>query len=550
MYNTLSHYLNIISIILTLYVLYKTFMIKEKNSLHFSFIATIICVLIWTLSPYLFFFYPNTDITGYIISPISLIAPCFYLTGYFFSHSEKKFKFFHLIYFIIPILSVIISFTNKSHHLMTTNLSFYLNENTYGPYFIVHALYTYSILGVGLMWFVRYTINNFGLFSRQAQLICLGSIIPIINATLMTFKIIPSNMFQNSLGFSFAIILYGMCITYYDFLNVVPIAFEKIADYISDGFIVLSKNYLLIHSNKTFIDLFSELNISPKSINFLDYCETFGLAKEQTKEDIHLAVSNNIPVVSEKHIHFPNFDKYFIIEITPIYSKHKHLATVLLFKNITTLKKNIIELELTNKELDQANQEIQSHYTKIEELNRRLKGMADTDGLTGIYNRRFFEEYYTIEASRITNQNKHLNQTDSCKNFSVAIIDIDNFKRVNDTYGHLIGDTVLKQTVNIINSIIFTRDVLCRYGGEEFVVMFTNTDKLGAIRASEKIRQKIEENLFDFGNGTYGHITISIGLAIFNESYTEGEDIKNVLRVADKRLYAAKHSGKNQVVFE
>lgn len=133
------------------------------------------------------------------------------------------------------------------------------------------------------------------------------------------------------------------------------------------------------------------------------------------------------------------------------------------------------------------------------------------------------------------------------KNFSIAIMDIDDFKKINDTYGHQAGDVVLRQIVSLIKNLIFSRDIVCRYGGEEFAVIFTEGSKEGALRSAERIREEVEKYNFYISNEMReGHITVSIGFATFDEAYSDG--ICNVLRVADDRLYKAKATGKNKVV--
>ncbi|MDP4181442.1 MAG: GGDEF domain-containing protein [Bacillota bacterium] len=182
-------------------------------------------------------------------------------------------------------------------------------------------------------------------------------------------------------------------------------------------------------------------------------------------------------------------------------------------------------------------------------LNDKLKTAAETDSLTGAYNRRFFNEYVDIEAKRLLSELNYTTESKHQINFGIAIIDIDNFKKINDTYGHLVGDNVLIEVVEIIKKSIFSRDLICRYGGEEFVVLFTRTSKDGAIIASEKIRKEVEQHRFIFNDEIKnGQITISIGFACFDENMSY--NIESILQLADKRLYTAKASGKNKLIYE
>lgn len=188
-------------------------------------------------------------------------------------------------------------------------------------------------------------------------------------------------------------------------------------------------------------------------------------------------------------------------------------------------------------------------YLETSILNDKLKAVADIDGLTGVYNRRFFNEYAEIEINKLFSELKYNTESKYQMNFGIAIIDLDDFKKINDTYGHLTGDNVLVQVVGIIKRINFSRDIVCRYGGEEFVILFTNTSREGAIKASEKIRKEVEQHRFDFNDEIKnGQVTLSIGFASFDENIPN--NIESILKLADERLYMAKASGKNKLIWQ
>jgi diguanylate cyclase (GGDEF)-like protein len=174
---------------------------------------------------------------------------------------------------------------------------------------------------------------------------------------------------------------------------------------------------------------------------------------------------------------------------------------------------------------------------EIEKLNDELKHLAECDGLTGIYNRRFFNQYFEIEVKRAKSFMEHKHKLDPKQgndmNFGLAIIDIDQFKPINDTYGHQAGDRILKQITGIMKENMFSRDVLCRYGGDEFVMLLTKTSNDGIFQAAEKIRKEIEEHAFDFSeNRKSQHVTISVGLVTFNE--VPDKNSEDILKVADE----------------
>lgn len=156
------------------------------------------------------------------------------------------------------------------------------------------------------------------------------------------------------------------------------------------------------------------------------------------------------------------------------------------------------------------------------------------DGLTQVYNKRYFLERLESELSRARRYQREL---------SLIMVDIDHFKQVNDTYGHLAGDAILKQLCQVVHARIRREDMLCRYGGEEFAILLPEIDKEHALLAAEKIRILVEETSFTF-EATDIPVTISLGVyAAIEESLSSDDFIKK----ADERLYQAKHSGRNRV---
>ena len=168
----------------------------------------------------------------------------------------------------------------------------------------------------------------------------------------------------------------------------------------------------------------------------------------------------------------------------------------------------------------------------------RLETMANRDSLTNLATKRFLNEKLSMLLLRSQANHQAL---------SVAIFDIDHFKRLNDTYGHLAGDQVLRGVSRILTSQLRSEDVPARYGGEEFVVVLPNTTKEQALAMAEKIRRAIEAHSFPnaFGNaGKAGSVTISGGIA----SCDTDSSSNDVLASADKALYAAKEQGRNRVL--
>ena len=156
--------------------------------------------------------------------------------------------------------------------------------------------------------------------------------------------------------------------------------------------------------------------------------------------------------------------------------------------------------------------------------------LANYDSLTNLYNRRVFNEIMMSEVNRILKGESA---------FSLIIGDIDHFKKVNDTYGHLMGDEVLKKVSDELKNNLRENDSIARWGGEEFIIMLPRTDVIGSEMIAEKLRLCIQE--LNFINNM--NITMSFGIA----RYQHGEDISNTLKKADDALYMAKGNGRNRV---
>ena len=162
--------------------------------------------------------------------------------------------------------------------------------------------------------------------------------------------------------------------------------------------------------------------------------------------------------------------------------------------------------------------------------NKKLHQLAETDFLTNIYSRRIFLRFLEAEINKARRYSKA---------FSLIMFDIDHFKAVNDTYGHDVGDYVLKTTVDIIKKDIRRTDVFVRYGGEEFIIMQPETAIEGAKLCAENTRATIEQNNFD----KVKKITISVGVTMFKENDT----IDSITKRVDEALYRAKDNGRNRV---
>ena len=168
---------------------------------------------------------------------------------------------------------------------------------------------------------------------------------------------------------------------------------------------------------------------------------------------------------------------------------------------------------------------------------QQLRRLSTVDRLTGLFNRGYFDERFATELGGAKRYGRTL---------ALAMIDVDNFKPFNDTYGHTAGDTALKTTASVIRSLFRSSDVVARYGGEEFVIIMLETDRKTALEKMQAVRQEIEATEIALPKtATPAKLTISAGIACYPE---DGEKESDLLYVADSRLFAAKKEGRNRVV--
>ncbi|HVJ15855.1 MAG TPA: diguanylate cyclase [Polyangiaceae bacterium] len=173
---------------------------------------------------------------------------------------------------------------------------------------------------------------------------------------------------------------------------------------------------------------------------------------------------------------------------------------------------------------------------ELKEANARLEALATTDALTGLYNRRYLDTVLFSELKRTLRYKAPL---------SIILVDIDRFKLVNDTYGHAVGDAVLRNVAGLITRQARTTDVTARYGGEEIVLVLPHTDARGAGELAERLRQLIGEATHLHGEASV-KTTASFGIATYMAS-AQALNPEELLRQADEALYEAKRSGRNRV---
>jgi diguanylate cyclase (GGDEF)-like protein len=203
-------------------------------------------------------------------------------------------------------------------------------------------------------------------------------------------------------------------------------------------------------------------------------------------------------------------------------------CSLLILRDITK-RKNIED------SLNKANQELEKRITEIQILQNQLKEESIRDPLTRLYNRRYMEDALQREFAHATRDGYPV---------SIIMADIDHFKKVNDTYGHAAGDEVLEQLSRTFMANFRMEDIVCRYGGEEFLIVMPETTAETAFLRIDNLRQQLESSDLNV-TGAALRITLSAGIAVYP---AEGSTIDEVVQKADQAMYRAKKEGRNRVI--
>ena len=337
--------LSALSIVITLIYVLRT---KGRSQLKTIFCVDLICVLVICLGViFQDILSKNFNWNPWNFEKFIYIGTCFlpvaiYFTGLIFAKTKITFKKRYLLFFIVPISSLIVLWTNDYHHLFYKHYSININEGVPGSYMIVHNIYSYSLLLLGVFQMIKATSKNSGFFSKQSLLLILGISIPLVTNILGTFKILPMTVYITPISFALTMICFAFAIFKFQFLGIAPIAVQIIANRISDSYMVLNENLVITDFNDTFLRTFNlkGLDVRGKDFNtFIKEHKKYKIDVKKFDKAIANAQSSKNTITFEEHIE--SLDKYFTVEINTLYNKDVFLGILLLFKDITQHKKDM-----------------------------------------------------------------------------------------------------------------------------------------------------------------------------------------------------------------
>lgn len=365
--------LSALSIVITLIYVLRT---KGRSQLKTIFCVDLICVLVICLGViFQDILSKNFNWNPWNFEKFIYIGTCFlpvaiFFTGLIFAKTKITFKKKYLLFFIVPALSLIVLWTNDYHHLFYKIYSYlYLSDCKVGPYMIIHNIYSYTLLFLGVIQMVNVASKNSGFFSKQTLLIVVGISIPLITNILGTLKIISMIVYITPISFAFTMLFFALSIFKFKFLGVAPVALQTIVNRISDSYLVLNEDLLITDFNSTFLKTFnlSASDIREKNIlEFLSTHKQYDMNLPKLENSLNRVKHSSETIVFEQH--FKKINKYFTVEINNILVKGNSLGILMLFKDITQHKLDMQALK--------DNQDILIERERLASLGQLIGGIA------------------------------------------------------------------------------------------------------------------------------------------------------------------------------
>lgn len=389
--------------------------IKNKTSLQNIFCLDLLCVFIICVGVILQAILsklcniPAINFENYIYIGTCFLPVCILFTGKIFSNPNYKLKRIDLFTLIIPITSLIILWTNNFHHLFYKVYSTNISKCVYGNWLIIHNIYSYTLLLIGIIYMIKASGKTSGFFSKQSLLIIAGMSIPIVVNVLGTFKIIPMSVFITPISFAFAMVFFALAIFKFKFLGIAPIALRTVVNRMSDSYIILNENYVVTDFNNTFLNTFKlkDENIRDKNIiKFLEHHQDYGVNIAEFKQYLN-SVKGRTETVSFEQGILP-FNKFFTVEINNIMDKNNFLGILILFKDITQHKQDIQTIQ-NNQDMLMEKERLASLGQLIGGISHNLKTpimsiSGAAEGLTDLIN----EYDASIGDPEVTNNDHHV----------------------------------------------------------------------------------------------------------------------------------------------
>lgn len=364
-----------VSVIITSIMLAIISKQKPKNQMQQMFLINIILLFILCFFVLLQILLSKPlNIEPVYFEYLSYIGGCFIpvsllLTSLIFVNTKITLKKYYLLLLIIPFISLIMLWTNDIHHLFFEEYSIYIKDVVYGPYFYVHAFYSYAVLLVAIILFITGAIKNSGFFSTQSMLILLGIIFPLGINILGTLKIIDITIYITPIMFMVAVLFFALAVFKFNFLKLNPIALQKIVNRISDGYIVLNEEAIITDYNETFVKMFELGKYNIRNSHIYKFLNTIEIPQDEQKTLTKKMIEAYNKDVEYKYtLYCEKLNKYFNMEMNNIKNKNNIIGTLVLFKDVTQ--------HFEDMKIIKSNQDILIEQERLASLGQMIGGIA------------------------------------------------------------------------------------------------------------------------------------------------------------------------------
>jgi diguanylate cyclase (GGDEF)-like protein len=407
---------------------------------------------------------------------------------------------------LVPGLTVMFAFSNSYHDFIwasvtPTNIQGFIGfDYTYGIWWYINAAYSYTLILIGT------SIIGFTLVQTHSHRRPLFAVIaaPAVVVALNVVYLSPQNPLPGldltTAGFALATLILHNWVLRHGMLSTRKIVRQRVVEELREGVMVVNSEGLILDANPMAMEILELENDLTFNQPFQDLVSNLSLIELVTSHRRNTEVGLK--------------GRSYEVTVTRLDEATPRSDAILVFRDVTDRRKAEHELR---------------------KATYKLKHAAHTDALTGLHNRRIFMQRLDEEAERVRRHGSEL---------SVLLFDLDHFKKVNDSFGHGIGDLVLQLVADVTEDVKRITDVAARTGGEEFALLLPETDREGAIKLAQRLRSCIEESSVPDGNGGIVKVTTSIGVATVNQI---GDSVDGFLREADLALYRAKNGGRNKV---
>lgn len=521
----LSMWLDLYLVFLLFFLFVYLFVSVAVTNLHKAYFAFHFFMMLWPLcqfavkmteKPETQLVYVKLAFVDLSLLGIGWLVFAFFLTGNTAWLRSKK----TVLFFIPALLTTVVVWGNYNGLFVQPFDGEYIKRQ-YGPLFWVVISVLLCYLFVPLTIIARAVFSaNAPRMKRQVKLVLAGIMILTVFAMLdivinvVCFPLFPVVPGLTSFGIFISAIFFVVAIHRFKMLDIVTIAHQDVIDTIGDGILVLDEHETVLEINRT-LRPYLDLRLG-------DRFEIESVLQHPCASALR---SDFLQAYREEPLRTARLDmttdgsdrRHISLQATPIVINDVRVGRIVTLRDVTEARRLVNELER----------------------------MAVTDSLTGCYNRHYLTRHL---------ENDIMLHVSGQRPFAVLLLDIDYFKRVNDKYGHLVGDEVICRTVDAIRETIRHTDIIARFGGEEFMVYLPDTAPQEAALVAERIKAAVASNQASVDNGTFRlSVTVSMGLLAV-DSFDEGLQsnpkgyITRLFSLVDESLYQAKNNGRNRIV--